>query len=295
MIAVLDDADVGRLADAPSVTRLMRACLVDAYEGRMTSPPRVVVPAGDTDLVVGAGGLPGGPVGLRVYGRWGPGSDQLTVVWGPGGRLLGVVQGGLLGVLRTGGLGAVALDALAPNRPLRIGVVGSGAQAWGQMWAATGVRSVEDIAVVSRDPDRAARFAARVQGELGLTCRPVGHAEEACAGRDVVVVATTSSTPVLRAEWLEPTAVVMTLGTGGQGRGEIPPELIRDAGHLVSDAPDQVRATGPDLAGRTVVHLGAHAARPTPAPPTDGRSVYLSFGLTGSEARLAAWLMTRPA
>jgi ornithine cyclodeaminase/alanine dehydrogenase-like protein (mu-crystallin family) len=50
---------------------------------------------------------------------------------------------------RTGALGAAAVDALARADAEVVGIVGSGRQAWTQVWAATAVRAVAQVRVFS--------------------------------------------------------------------------------------------------------------------------------------------------
>lgn len=293
MIRQLDDAEVERLATPERTVEIMRAALLDLADGEMTATPRTTLPAGATALVIGAGGRRSGPVGFRAYGGWGPQSDQLTAVWDGDGRLLGVVTGELLGILRTGALGGVAVDALATPDADRIGVIGSGRMAWGQVWAACAVRPIAGVDVFSPSPDRRHDFARRVESRLGIRCRPVSTAQEAVADKPVVILSTTSTTPVIRLEDLSPGTHVNSTGPKRAGASELDPRIAEAATAIVTDAPRQVEVDDDWFSTRRPTALGAvlsgvAAGRRDAADLT----LYCSVGVTGTEPLLAAELLS---
>src|SRR5262245_16786691 len=146
---VLDDAAVAARITPGLAVVVARDAILAAHRGELVGPPRTVAPAGDTNLTFTVGGLRGGPTGFRAYGTrpWPRTSDQLVVVWGPDARIRGIVVGDTLGPLRTGALGGVALDLLAPQPLPVLAMVGTGTQAWTQLWAATAVRSPGTVLV----------------------------------------------------------------------------------------------------------------------------------------------------
>jgi ornithine cyclodeaminase/alanine dehydrogenase-like protein (mu-crystallin family) len=157
-----------------------------------------------------------------------------------------------------------------------------------------------EIRVYSRDPERRARFAARVQAEHGVACRAAGDAAAAVRGADIVVLATSSATPVIDAAWLAPGAYIATLGPKQAGRAEFDAALPAAAGVVVTDSLAQIDAYDPPniLAGTAqrgrLVSLGAVRAGQAGRTGAGGRAVFFSVGLAGTEtfllARLAASL-----
>jgi len=291
-VKVLFDDDVRAMRATDAVGAARRA-LVDAYRGVLAAPPRLHADLGDNALVFTAGGYAGGLVGFRVYGLWPGNSDQAVLVWGGDGRLEGCVVGRELGARRTGALGGVAVDALARADGSVVGIVGSGAQAWTQLWAISAVRPLRAVRVFSPTRENRETFARRAAAELGLNAVACDAADEAVIGADLVVLATRSEQPVIEAGWIRPGTHVNTVGPKLASAHETPPELADAADVLVSDSPEQAIAYGTAFfTRRALTHLGAVVAGDQPGRTSeDDVTLYCSTGLAGSELVLADALL----
>ncbi|MEV4464578.1 ornithine cyclodeaminase family protein [Micromonospora echinofusca] len=295
MPLLLADSDVAAALDAPTTVAAMRDALLAAYAGRLVAPPRAAAPLGGGRMVLTAGHLTGEWYGYRSYDTFGhPGSEQVVVLHdGRTGAVRAVAVGEELGSRRTGGLGGVAVDALARPDAATLGVIGSGGQAWTQVWAAAAVRTLREVTVHSRSVARREAFAARVRAELGVPARAVESARAAVRDRDVVVLATTAVTPVLDAADLAPGTHVNAVGFKQVDRHEFGADLLDAADLLVTDSPAQAAAYDPPMlaalpayAGRLrdlgAVLAGAVAGR----TDADQVSVFCSTGLAGTEVFL---------
>lgn len=302
MITTLTDEDVRALTTPATAVAAMRAALLAAHRGELAAPPRVSAPLGDGRLVVTAGAWHDRWYGYRTYDTRDTAHDEQVVVLHDAaeGTVAGIAVGSLLGQYRTGALGGVATDALARPDAGTLGVIGTGAQAFAQVWAIQAVRDLTRVTVYGRDERRRRAFAARLRDELGLTALPAGSAREAVEGHAIVVLATSSRTPVVEAAWIAPGAAVTTLGPKRVGAAEFDASLAERAALLVSDSPAQTRAYEPPfvLAGTPAVDrlvgLGALLAAPdTYAPAPEAVRLYCSVGLAGSEVALLAALLGR--
>jgi alanine dehydrogenase len=292
-VNVLFDDDVrARLGAADAVAAARRA-LVDAHRGVLAAPPRLRADFGENALVFTAGGYADGPVGFRVYGLWPDGSDQAVLVWDRNGTLAGCVVGRELGARRTGALGAAAVDALARENAASVGIVGSGAQAWSQLWAISAVRRLSEVRVFSPTRENRDAFARRAEAELELQARSCDTADEAVADADLVVLATRSEQPVIEAGWIRPGTHVNTVGPKQTSAHEAPVELAEVADAVVSDSPEQAAAYGePFFTRRELTHLGAVIAGDQPGRTGDSDiTLYCSTGLSGSEVIVAHVLL----
>lgn len=298
-VLVLDDDDVRRLLEPATAVAAVRDSLSAHYSGELIAPARVHADLGGGEVYFTTGRLAGSGYGFRAYDTL-PTSDgdQITVVYDDAsGRLTGVITGEFLGAARTGAIGAVAVDVLASPDAGTLGLVGSGSQAWTQLWAIRTVRSLREVRVFSRDAERREAFARRARGELGLPAAAVADPRAAVAGADIVVLATSSRQPVIEAGWVGTGAHVTTLGPKLRGRNECPPGLGDRADVIVTDSVAQVGAyAGPffldaeatrRLAGLSPLVAGAGQAREN----SDQITLFCSVGLAGTEIAVAAALL----
>lgn len=293
MTIVLDDEEVLALVRPGPAVEHMRQALIAAYRGQLSAPARTWIELDSARFAITAGAHVDGPAGFRVYGGWGPGSDQLTAVWDSAGRLRGIVLGDSLGSARTGALGGVAVDVLARRESQQIGIIGTGTVAWWQVWAASAVRDFTVARVYSRSPQRRALFADRVTKTLGIAATSVESAELAVRESHVVLVSTTSRTPVLDPDWLAPGTHINSTGPKLVSGSEIPVELPAMADVVASDSPQQARDEQERwFSERGLDHLGGIAANELRGRTSDGDvTLFCSTGLAGTEVVLADALL----
>jgi thiomorpholine-carboxylate dehydrogenase len=140
------------------------------------------------------------------------------------GQPLAVMDGRLITEMRTAAVSAVALDALAPSNlsihgVRSLGILGSGVQARSHIEALRMVRpSLKEIRVWSRTPENAEKLAE----ETGARVVRIEEAAEA----DVVLVATSSPTPILEGCWLKPDVLVIAVGAIGPHLREMDDEAM---------------------------------------------------------------------
>jgi ornithine cyclodeaminase/alanine dehydrogenase-like protein (mu-crystallin family) len=302
MIEVLRDEDISARLTPAGAIAAMRDAVLATHARVLSAPPRVSADLDGDRLVFTAGGRRGRWYGYRSYDTFGlPAGEQVTVLHdGVTGAVAGIAVGTVLNQYRVGALGGLAVGALAAPGAGTLGLVGTGAQAFGQLWAIRAVRRLTDVLVYGRDPERRAAFVDRVAAELDLPARAATSAREAVTGRDIVVLATSSGQPVIEAGWVAPGAAVTTLGPKQRGRAEFDPALADRAELIVTDSVAQTRAYDPPfvLAGtgadRLLVGLGAVLTgdHPLPRDPTAVR-LYCSVGLAGTEVALLAHLLNR--
>jgi alanine dehydrogenase len=298
-VQILEDADVRRLLDPAMAIAAVRESLIAHHAGALIAPPRLAASLGDGDLMFTVGRLAGTGYGFRVYGTMpSDHDDQITVVYDDAtGRINGAITGDFFGAARTGAIGAVAVDVLARPDAGTLGLIGTGKQAWTQLWAIRAVRPLREVRVYGRDAERRDAFTRRARSELSLPAVSVADPETAVAGADIVLLATSSTTPVIEAGWVAAGAHVTTLGPKQAGAHECPADLAERAGLILTDSPAQLDAypkpfflAGP--ARDRVGALGAAAAAAAPARRgADEITLFCSVGLAGTEIAVAVALL----
>jgi thiomorpholine-carboxylate dehydrogenase len=189
------------------------------------------------------------------------------------GQPLAVMDGRLITEMRTAAVSAVALEALAPATVHSLGILGSGVQARSHIEALRQVRpSLQEIRIWSRTPSNAEALAA----EVGARAVPI---EEAAAA-DVVLVATSSPTPILEGRWLKPDAVVLAVGAVGPQLRELDDETMLSS-CVIAEARGPVEGESGDvrLSGARVHAEIGEILSGAAQVPAGGRFVFKSVGM----------------
>ena len=173
------------------------------------------------------------------------GSGMVLVFDSDTGFPLGLLRdNGYLTELRTGGAGALATRLLAPDRPLRVAVIGAGSQARYQIQAMARVRTLRELRVWSPIPDEVDRYCREMEAVLDVPAEGAPSPRDAVAGVDLVVTVTPSREPILQAGWLERGATVVAVGSDGPEKQELAAEILGEAGKVVVDSRDQCLRLG---------------------------------------------------
>lgn len=163
-------------------------------------------------------------------------SGLMLVLSSEDGSLLGtLVDNGYLTELRTGAAGAIAAELLARRDATTVAIVGAGSQARYQLDALLRVRSIENVRVASRSPERARAYVDEVALSYGLSTRLCDSVEEAVRGADIVVTTTQSRAPLVQADWLDQGTHVTAVGSDEPGKQELAPEVLARADIVAVD------------------------------------------------------------
>lgn len=294
MALLLTDTDLARCLPMKDAIAAVEAALEERARGSAVSPPRTYWLVPPSGLTLTPGGFrSAGVLGFRAYLLGAGRNDQLTAVWDlRDGRLKGVVVGAELGRIRTGAIGGVAARAMAPKDVRTVGVVGGGPQCRTQLLALKEVRpDFDEVRIYRRDPGRRETTAQQWRDELGVNAHAVARPEDAVRDADVVILATSSSTPVVKGGWVRGGAHLTSLGPKYAERSEIGTDLLESADWIVSDFPEQYRRE-PDfllqetpLLDRMQDLAALLVQRPVRSPEL--RTVFLSHGLSGTEVAVA--------
>jgi ornithine cyclodeaminase/alanine dehydrogenase-like protein (mu-crystallin family) len=193
-----------------------------------------------------------------------------------------------MGAYRTGAATAVAVKALRPPGPATVALIGTGWQGATQALALSRVLEIKELRVFSRDAEKRAAFAAEQRDQLGVPTVDAPDAAAAVRGADVVVTITTSHSPVIEADWVEPHAIVAAVGSNFRNRAELPPELVERAQTVVVDQLAAAQLESGDLiqaheAGKfdwsEAVELGSVVTGRWERPDRPGITVFESHGL----------------
>jgi len=168
------------------------------------------------------------------------------------GEPLAMMDGRLITEMRTAAASAVATQRLARADASVLAILGSGVQAKSHLEALRHVRSLKEVRVWS--PRNAPAFAQRHGVKAAAT------AADAVRGADVVVVAASSTTPILQGRWLAPGTHVNAIGATRPDWRELGDDLVTTARVFVDSREAALRESGDVIASRRgseVTEIGA--------------------------------------
>ncbi|PYN25865.1 MAG: ornithine cyclodeaminase [Candidatus Rokuibacteriota bacterium] len=252
---ILDEGAVRELLHLEDLIPAMARALADLSSGKVAQPMRTMIPIADHGGFLGLMPAYGGALGAKLVtfypGNQGvPTHHAMIVLFRPEtGEPLVTMDGRLITEMRTAAVSAVASQLLARPEASVLGILGSGVQARSHLEALRLVHAFRDIRVWS--PRNARAFAK----QFGIHAAP--SAEEAVRGADVVVVATTSQTPVLSGAWLSPGTHINAVGAPRPTWRELDDDVLRKARIYVESREAATRESGDVIAaGQVVAEIG---------------------------------------
>jgi ornithine cyclodeaminase/alanine dehydrogenase-like protein (mu-crystallin family) len=188
---------------------------------------------------------------------------------------------------RTAAVSAVSAKKLAREDARILAIIGSGVQARSHAEALRHVRQLREIRAWSPSRDHLEAFA-REAGATSAT-----SAEAAIRGADIVVLATSSATPVIEAAWVAPGAHVISVGACRPTQREMDPALVRRARLFVDS-----RAAATQESGDVIAAGESHIAGELGDPSTrrispDEITIFKSLGLAIEDVVSAQLALTR--
>ncbi|HEU5250585.1 MAG TPA: NAD(P)-binding domain-containing protein, partial [Thermoanaerobaculia bacterium] len=235
----------------PAVER----ALVDLSAGRAIQPVRTVIPVADHHGFFAVMPAYVGALGAKLVTFFPDNRDRdthhaIVVLFRPEtGEPLVTMDGRLITEMRTAAVSAAATRALARADASVLAIIGSGVQARSHLEAIRLVRDLREVRVWS--PRRATEFAEAFE------VRAAESAESAVRGADIVVVATTPRTPVLKGGWLAPGTHVNAVGATRPDWRELDDEVLSRSRIFVETREAASRESGDVIAsGRIDAEIG---------------------------------------
>lgn len=145
------------------------------------------------------------------------------------GALQAIMDGRYITEARTAAVSSVSVRHLAREDSTTIAIIGTGVQAQSHIEALPHVRTFREIRVWSPNATSRDRFARDMASHASVPLQMTGSAEEAVRGADVVILVTSSPTPVIESSWVKDGAHVVSVGACRPDQREMAPELVARA------------------------------------------------------------------
>lgn len=233
---VLDAAAVSRLLPQVDVVATIRELFQELGAGTAVQPPQslTLFPNEKGDFISYLGVLSNkGVFGVKLSPYIVTSDRPVITAWTSlismtSGQPLLLCDSAELTVERTAGTTAVAVDELSRPWSKRLAIIGSGPVATAHWKHVRNQRGWEQVAIWSprlqdRPDIRAAWEASDVRIKLASS------AQAACEDADVVLLCTSSGTPVIDPAWIPRHALVTSISTNVAQAHEVPPSFLATA------------------------------------------------------------------
>jgi alanine dehydrogenase len=237
---LLTETDVKAVLTMDDLIEAMSSALMRFSTGHVTQPVRTVIPVGGEHAFVGV--MPAlatdppalGAKFVTVFSanaaKGLPTHLASIVLLDPEtGALLALLDGRYITEARTAAVSAVSSRLLARRTAGSLAIIGSGVQARSHVEALARVHRLRQVTVWSPNRLHRDEFAAWAKTATPCICTAVDHAGEAVVGADLIVLVTSSPTPVLESGWVKPGAHVISVGACRPTQREMDPTLTARA------------------------------------------------------------------
>lgn len=243
---VLSASDQQKLLHMPEVIDAVATALEEYSARRTVTPVRTVLnveKAGGHAIFMPSVAEEAGSLGMKYVGSF-PNNKAMGKAAINGVVLLADVQtgepqalleGSYLTVMRTGALSGAATKYLARSNSKVLSVIGTGAQAIGQCEAVMAVRNIEKIKLYNRSEKKAYDLAKQLRIRHNVEVLVQQDADQTVDGADIVVTATSSSTPVFSSR-LGPGVHVNAIGSYQPTMQELPTHVVSGADKVVVES-----------------------------------------------------------
>ena len=258
----------------------MEKALIDFSAGKVTQPVRSIIAIDPPGGFLGIMPAWAEGLGLKIVTFYPSNAERglpthmatIFLVDPETGAPLVVMDGTLITEMRTAAVSAVATKLLASPETKILAILGSGVQARSHAEALPLVRKFNEIRVWSPTKNHAEKFAS----EIGATSMPI---EEAVRGADVVVTATSATTPILRGGWLKAGCHVNAVGACRPDWRELDDEAMENTTFVDSRAGAMKESGDIILSGAQIyAELGEALAGKVPVR-RDQTTVFKSLGM----------------
>jgi ornithine cyclodeaminase len=151
------------------------------------------------------------------------------------GALLALMDGRYITEARTAAVSAVSARHLAKPNAGTMAIIGTGVQARSHLEAYAEVRSLTQVRVWSPSERSRHRFVDEMSSHTNVAIEPCNTARQAVEGADLIVLATSSPTPVIEDAWIAAGAHVVSVGACRPDQREMAPDLVQ-RGRLFVDS-----------------------------------------------------------
>lgn len=244
---IFTNEQIAARLDVRSASNAIRAAYLDLQRGAAAIQPRARIGLPDVKFsamsaMLGSAQIAATKMYTTINGQF---RFYIALFSLADGALVALLEGDAITGMRTAATTALAARYLARPGSRRLGLFGSGVQARAHAEAFADRTGLREVMIHSHDAATAHALADSLERRFDLDARVV-DADKA-ANADIVVLATRASEPVIRGEWLQPGALVVSIGATRPDQREIDDTSLLAASRIVVDWTQQTPFETGDL------------------------------------------------
>lgn len=155
-----------------------------------------------------------------------------------------MIDNGYLTNIRAGAVGALAAKYLSNESAKQAAVLGSGSQAYIQLKSLLAVRDIKTVLIWDHSPLDADTYVRNLVEDHDLDIQIASSIEKAIQDADIIITATASQQPLLKADWLRPGVHITAAGSHSAVTQELYPEIFQRAEVIIADNLEQSLTQG---------------------------------------------------
>lgn len=311
-IQILSADEVGSALDKTRVVDALETAFAGLATQRSVQPTQTVTefPDGRGDCIFYPSALlDQGHIGVKVSPYLQDIADQggypvtayTLVLSARDGKPVLLCDSYALTTVRTAATTALAVRYLAPSNSTRLAIIGSGKVAREHLAFVVQNHQWDSISIYSPTASSSDERQAEVTAVVSpLEVQFSDSAQDAIRDADVILLCTSSATPVIEYTWIKPSALVCSISTNAANAHEIDPHSLN-----LYDVYCDYRATAPSTAGEMKLAIAAgtwnqtdvvadlaELASGAPARRSDKPAFFRSTGLGIEDLAIAGLLLS---
>ncbi|AOM39847.1 ornithine cyclodeaminase family protein [Xenorhabdus hominickii] len=212
----------------------------DLSAGREQSPARLLLQHGPSEMLISpAAWMQRGVASVKITTlTLGNSGQGLPLIHGivvltniNTGQVIALFDGADLTAVRTGAVAGLATNLCAPVDAGDLAILGAGVQARAVLQAMLVVRKIRSVRIFSRSATRITEFVQWARTVTGIKVTVCDSVFEAVRGAEIIctTTSTSSSVPLIEADWVAPGAHLNIIGGTHEDAIEVAPALLKSA------------------------------------------------------------------
>jgi ornithine cyclodeaminase/alanine dehydrogenase-like protein (mu-crystallin family) len=248
MVRILTKENVNQLLTMPDALEYVEEAYKQLILGNAIVPQRIAITDPAPGLTLIMPGIIGGKMNalatkiVSVY-KQNPEKYKMPTVLAKvmvqdinTGDIVGIMDGSLITAIRTGAATGVSVKYLAREDSKVLGIYSAGIQARKQVsavyWGLN--EKLESCKVYDLKKDVSKEFKKELEKELGIEIEIVESGDEILSGSDIIVAATTSTTPLFSGEKVKEGTHISSIGAHAPEARELDSTIIKRASLLTA-------------------------------------------------------------